>query len=355
MTYEIGDESIIVVRTDETAVKAYYNVCQHRGRRLTEGCGNAKNFYCRFHGWRWNLDGSPREVLDRNDYGELLQDPDITLKMLHVDCWAGFIFVTMVESPQSPREYLAPVPEVFDNFEFEKMRYRWYKSVVLPCNWKVALEAFNEGYHVAATHPQLLRFMDDWTISESFGKHAMFTYPPDNRPLGFPSRRLGGEVPDDLRQGLFDFVKTMEANLRAIYSSRDVEAAKRLLTDVPSGEAPETVMMQLMLFQREAAVEDGAGWPDGLTPETLVRAGSIGTSFRISLSCPTRTGGCGTGRGRTAPTQTRASSTSGHWSVSPRARSHHSNGSSSPTGEITMIGEAFCRKTFSTSVRSKKE
>lgn len=273
VTYQIADESIIVIRVDETTVRAHYNVCQHRGRQLTEGCGNAKHFYCRFHGWRWDLDGTPREVLDRGDYGGLLQDPDIALKSVHVDTWAGFVFISMQDRPQSLREYLAPVPEIFDNYEFEAQRYRYYKSVVLPCNWKVALEGFNEGYHVAATHPQLLRFADDWTVSESFGKHSMFTYPPDNRPLGFPSRRLGGEVPKDLREGLFKFVQSMERDLRAIYTTRDVEAAKRLLTDVPADEAPETVLMQLMMFQREAAIDDGAGWPDGLTPENLVRAG----------------------------------------------------------------------------------
>lgn len=273
MTYEIADESIVVVRVDEATVCAHYNVCQHRGRRLTEGCGNAKHFYCRFHGWRYNLDGSAREVTDRDDYGGCLQDQEIRLKSLKVDTWGGFVFVTMEDSPEPLRDYLAPVPEIFDGFEFERMRYRWYKSVILPCNWKVVLEAFNEGYHVATVHPQVLRFTDDWTISEAFGKHAMFTYPPDNRPLGFPSRRLGGEVPKDLRKGLFDFIETVERDLRAIYTTRDYEAAKRLLTEVPEDEKPESVLMQLMMFHREAALDDGAGWPDGLSPENIVRAG----------------------------------------------------------------------------------
>ncbi|OBH11793.1 (2Fe-2S)-binding protein [Mycobacterium sp. E342] len=273
VSYEIGDESIVVIRIDEGTVRAYYNVCQHRGRRLTEGCGNAKHFYCRFHGWRWNLDGSPREVLDRADYGDSLQDQDIRLKTVHVETWGGFVFVTMERSPEPLRDYLSPVPEIFDGFEFEKLRYRWYKTVVLPCNWKTVLEAFNEGYHVSATHPQLLRFADDWTVGEAFGKHGMFTYPPDNRPLGFPSRRLGGEVPKDLRHGLFGFLELMERDLRAIYTTRDYEAAKRLLTDVPADEEPMTVMMKLMTFQREAALESGAGWPDGLTFENIVRAG----------------------------------------------------------------------------------
>lgn len=273
VTYEIADESIIVTRLDESTLAAYYNVCQHRGRRLTEGCGHAKNFYCRYHGWRWNLDGTPRKVVDRADYKGAIQDLDISLKRVNVDTWGGFVFVTMEERPQPLRDYLAPVPEIFDGYEFEKMRYRWCKSVVLPCNWKVALEAFNEGYHVQATHPQLLRFTDDWTVSEAFGKHAMFTYPPDNRPLGFPSRRLGGEVPKDLRKGLIGFMETMERDLRAIYTSRDAEAAQRLMTDVPEDTDPMVVLMQSMIFQREAAIEDGAGWPDGLTFENIVRAG----------------------------------------------------------------------------------
>jgi len=273
VTYQVTDESIVVIRVDETTIRAYYNVCQHRGRRLTDGCGNAKHFYCRFHGWRWNLDGSSREVLDRGDYGDRLQDPDIRLKDVKVDTWGGFVFVTMEDSPAPLRDYLAPVPEIFDGYEFEKMRYRWYKTVILPCNWKVVLEAFNEGYHVAATHPQLLRFTDDWTVSEAFGKHAMFTYPPDNRPLGFPSRRLGGEVPKDIRKGLFSFLEEMERDLRAIYTTRDYEAAKRLLTEVPEDEEPTTALMKLMMFQREAAMADGAGWPDGLSFENIVRAG----------------------------------------------------------------------------------
>lgn len=273
VTYEVADESIIVTRINQSTINAYYNVCQHRGRKLTDGVGNAKNFYCRFHGWRWNLDGTPREVLDRADYKGCLQDSEISLKPVHVDTWGGFVFVSMAERPQPLREYLHPIPAIFDNYEFEKMTYRWYKTVVLPCNWKVALEAFNEGYHVAATHPQLLRYQDDWTVSESFGKHSMFTYPPDNRPLGFPSRRLAVDVPKDLRHGLFRLMETMENELRAIWSTRDYGAARRLLTDVPEGEEPHNVLMQLMMFQREAAIEDGAGWPDNITFEQIVKAG----------------------------------------------------------------------------------
>jgi phenylpropionate dioxygenase-like ring-hydroxylating dioxygenase large terminal subunit len=67
VTYDIVDESIIVVRTAPDKIAAYYNVCQHRGRRLTEGCGQAAQFRCRFHGWSWDLNGKNTFVLDPQD------------------------------------------------------------------------------------------------------------------------------------------------------------------------------------------------------------------------------------------------------------------------------------------------
>lgn len=277
VTYEVADESIVVVRVDDQTLRAYYNVCQHRGRRLTEGCGNAKHFYCRFHGWRWNLDGSSREVVCPEDYAGCLQDSEIGLKSVHVDTWAGFVFITMEDAPQPLRDFLAPVPEILDGFEFEKMRYRWYKTVVLPCNWKVVLGAFNEGYHVTATHPQLLRFYDERTVSEVFGPHSMVTYHPDIRPFGLPSPRL---VPDselrdtDPRKGLVGFVELMERQLHALYTPRDAEATKRLLAEVSEDEDPNIIFMKMMMFQRDAAIAEGAGWPDGLTPENILRAGA---------------------------------------------------------------------------------
>src|SRR3546814_5045388 len=79
------DESIIVVRSSETEIKAFHNVCPHRGRQLTEGCGRAKLFKCRFHGWEFNLDGTNKLVIDRKDFGNYFSDEDISLKPVQVD------------------------------------------------------------------------------------------------------------------------------------------------------------------------------------------------------------------------------------------------------------------------------
>jgi hypothetical protein len=166
------------------------------------------------------------------------------------------------------------MPSFVDPFEIEKQRYRWYKSVRVPCNWKVALEAFNEGYHVAATHPQLLDLQgDDVTRSFAMGKHGMFSYPTPERPLGAPCPRTGKPMPEDLRPGLVAFYQEMENTLKAIFTARDNEAVRRILTEVPKGTDPMAVLLKGIEFQKEAAIAAGAGWPQ-ITLEQMAKAGT---------------------------------------------------------------------------------
>src|SRR5579859_117386 len=80
VTYDILDESIIVARVAVDRIAAYYNVCAHRGRRLTEGCGHTVRFVCKFHGWKWNLDGTNSEVLCREEWGDTLDDAYLKLQ-----------------------------------------------------------------------------------------------------------------------------------------------------------------------------------------------------------------------------------------------------------------------------------
>ncbi|MES2258363.1 MAG: aromatic ring-hydroxylating dioxygenase subunit alpha [Pseudomonadota bacterium] len=276
VTYDVAGESIIVVRTAADQIRAHFNVCQHRGRRLTNGCGKAAKFHCAFHGWQWNLDGSVARVVDRDDYTGCpeMQDADLQLKNVLVDQWGGFVFVNMDESAEPLAAYLAPVPEIADCFEFQNMRYRWYKSIRLPCNWKVALEAFNEGYHVSATHPQLLDVIgDDVTRSYTFGKHGMFNYGISTRLVGAPASRTGKPMPEDVRHGLVKYFQMMEDQLKAIHTARDNTAAKRLLTEVaPTGDQFQ-VLAAAIGFQKEAAEKEGAGWPE-ISFEQLGRAGA---------------------------------------------------------------------------------
>ncbi len=156
--YDIGHQSVLIVRVDADTVKAYHNACPHRGTALAECSGkfDGNRIICPFHGWRWGLDGKNQYVLERQQFhGGKLKDSDVALKEVKLEIWAGFIFINFDANPQPFAEYMAPVMKLIDGLAIGEMHHYWWKSVTVPANWKVALEAFLEGYHVPATHPQL--------------------------------------------------------------------------------------------------------------------------------------------------------------------------------------------------------
>ena len=269
-TYEIADESITVVRRQDGSIGAYYNVCPHRGRRLTEGCGRMGRFHCRFHGWKWSLDGAPVDVVDRHNWGESLADADVALTQARVGTWGGWVFVCMDEHAETLEEYLEPAASLLAPFEFEKMRYVWRKRITMPCNWKVALEAFNEGYHVQTTHRQLLPYFDDLTYSEARGKHGMFGYAP-TALFGLPSPRLGDQKAD-LRQGLYLFNKEIWDTLKATATEEMLAAGERLM-DLPEDADPYTVYAAFAQFHRAESAKRNRPHPD-VPVETLMAAGT---------------------------------------------------------------------------------
>ena len=277
VTYDIMDESIVVVRSAPDEIKAFYNVCSHRGRRLTEGCGHMGKFHCRFHGWQYGLDGKIAHVVDRQDWDGCpnFADEDLHLKDIKVDLWAGFVFVNMDPDAESLQDFLGEVPHFLDPYEIQKMRYRWYASVRVPCNWKVGVEAFNESYHVSATHPQWLHvYGDDVSRTRTHGRHGMFYMPPNpDYPMGTPSPRLGRPAPEDLRPAIVEYYDIFNTTLKAFFSERDVEATRRILTEVPADTPPFGILMKALEFQREAAIAAGAGWPD-ITLEQMMAAGT---------------------------------------------------------------------------------
>ena len=271
VTYDIADESFIVVRTGSDRIAAYYNVCQHRGRRLTEGCGHTVKLQCKFHGWQWNLDGSNARVVDKADWAGTLDEVDLSLKAAKTDIWGGWVFINMDPNCEPLRDYLAPVTEILGPFELEKMRFRWRKWLKMPCNWKIALEAFNEGYHVKTTHLQIMRWSDDVSTSESYGRHSMFGYPEPSGVFGTGSRRLGTYV-EDTRQNLADFYMYMKGALDSNMTDTMMKVAQRLPA-LPEGTPPEEVITALMTMAVEEDAKRGVPWP-AIQLEQLVKAGT---------------------------------------------------------------------------------
>src|SRR5215831_539218 len=157
-TYNIGDQSVVLVRADQSTVKAYQNFCPHRGTALTAGCGHFEGgkIICPFHGWRWDLHGNNHFVLERQEFRDgKLKNSDVALKQVHSVVFAGFVFINLSRDPEPFDDFIAPVRQWLEDLAIDQMRNYWWKAIPVAANWKVAQEAFFEGYHVPATHPQL--------------------------------------------------------------------------------------------------------------------------------------------------------------------------------------------------------
>jgi phenylpropionate dioxygenase-like ring-hydroxylating dioxygenase large terminal subunit len=272
-TYDIVNDSIIVVRTSETTIKAFHNVCSHRALPLTQGTGNAKQFHCRFHGWKYDLNGACTDIIDKNDWKGMLSDDDTRLKEVKVGFWGGAVFINMDPDCEPLEQFIKPVDQYCDKFEFEKLRYRWYKTVIMPVNWKMVLEAFNEFYHVQQAHKQLLAFTDDFSASSGFGRHSKVWFTAGGGVPFKRSSRLPPKEVTDYREYLLDFVDQYNRDLKAMVTERSYKATQRLRTEVPATATPEEVLTKWFQFKLEAAEEDGSGWPSDLTPEYIQESG----------------------------------------------------------------------------------
>ncbi|KMS52016.1 (2Fe-2S)-binding protein [Novosphingobium barchaimii LL02] len=155
--YTILDKSVILVNT-KNGVKAFHNACRHRGVRLATGPGNCakQGFVCPFHGWRWNPEGKNTFVFGKQVFSEeLLDKAEIDLVPCRVEFWAGCAFINFDDDAPSLLESLGPVAERMNARHADKLKMDWWYATELPTNWKLAMEAFQEGYHTMKTHPQL--------------------------------------------------------------------------------------------------------------------------------------------------------------------------------------------------------
>ena len=155
--YQILDKSVIIVNT-KSGIKAFHNACRHRGVRLASGSGNCrtKGFICPFHGWRWNSEGENTFVFAKHIFSEeALDKAELNLVPCRLETWGGSAFINFDNNAPPLLESLGPVAERLSARHIEKLKMEWWVQTVLPTNWKLAMEAFMEGYHTMKTHPQL--------------------------------------------------------------------------------------------------------------------------------------------------------------------------------------------------------
>lgn len=274
-TYDILTDSIIVVRTGPGAedVRAFHNSCPHRGNQLTEGRGTARQFVCSFHGWRFGTDGRCIHMVDAHDWKGCLKREDVGLAPVQCGTWGGWVFVNMDPDCQPLRDFLEPMASRMDAFEFEKLRYAWYKTLTVKANWKTTMEAFVEFYHVQTTHAQMLVYTKDYSVSFDLGRHASISYADSSgMPIG-RSPRLPEQDEPDFRNYVFEYARQFKHDLAAMQTERAYQAAQKL-HDVATAETPpEEVLAAWNGMVYQAAIDSGAGWPAGVTPEVYAAGG----------------------------------------------------------------------------------
>jgi len=282
LTYEIGDDSILVVRTAADKIKAYHNVCPHRGRRLVStppgenrACGTKKRFVCGFHGWAFNLDGKNAHVLDPQDWKGALTEARTSLAEVKVDTWGGWIFINMDPNCESLRDFLEPAASILDAFEFEKMRFKWRQWVIYPANWKTSLEAFMEPYHVAGTHTQLLKYGQFYAYSKAYGMHGVSGFDERDKSMKMSQSssvtRVGAGA--DPRVSTYELAReNYETVNYAASTDTLVNAAKRLVDELPEGTSPQDVIKHWLASARADDAKRGVIWPN-ISAENMAEAG----------------------------------------------------------------------------------
>ncbi|SEG83847.1 Rieske [2Fe-2S] domain-containing protein [Thermomonospora echinospora] len=284
LTYEILDDSLLIVRTAPDRIRAYYNVCSHRGRRLVDtpsgardARGRGRRFVCGFHGWQYDLEGHCTHVPERADWQGCLTDERTGLKQVQVDTWGGWIFINMDPECEPLRDYLEPAATLLAPFQLERFRYRWRRWLVFDCNWKVALEAFNETYHVPYTHPEFIPFGSFLGWSRVQGRHSNIGF---EAPKGLEENqgklRIGGGV--DARVSTAEMQNFIWENANTNTTETLVEVANRLVTELPEGTPPDQVAKYWLETARREDAERGVIWPT-VAPEAVAESGTAWQIF----------------------------------------------------------------------------
>ena len=154
--YVVGDQSILVLR-DGDVVRAFYNACRHRGSALGVDCGSfhAAQISCPFHGWRWKLDGTNSYVHHKGGFrSDTMAEDELRLRAVRAEVAFGMVWINMDPDAAPLEEALQGIAPTLEATGLTEMRVSWWARQVLPANWKAAIEAFMEAYHVMATHPE---------------------------------------------------------------------------------------------------------------------------------------------------------------------------------------------------------
>jgi len=180
--YELLDRSLLVVRQKDGSIRAFENICLHRGRKLASQGGCRTAFKCPYHGFTWEIDGSFRPGPVAWDFPAIDRD-NFPLYEVKVSAWAGFVFVNFDPDCRPLLELLDPLPRHMDYWMIDNVYKAAHVGKILNANWKVCAEAFLENHHVGITHPQVSCYTPDANAQcDILSDHVGRTISPHGHP-----------------------------------------------------------------------------------------------------------------------------------------------------------------------------
>jgi phenylpropionate dioxygenase-like ring-hydroxylating dioxygenase large terminal subunit len=255
-----GHVPVVVTRAADTELRAFVNVCRHRGHLVAQGAGCRATLQCPYHAWTYELDGTLRKA-PRSEREPAFDASSLSLLPVAVDMWGPFVFVNPDPEAEPLLDVLGSLPETVarSGLDLDGLRFHSHVPWEQPVNWKVALENYLECYHCPVAHPGFSKVID--VDPDSYGLSV----------AGLVSSQVGrlrAEAADgDMRQSQYHFVwPNTTINISPgpqnvsierwvpLEPRRTVEATDYFFgADVPAGRIEESIE-----FDTQVASEDVA-------------------------------------------------------------------------------------------------
>ena len=262
ITAAAGNQPVLVVRDETGALRAYLNVCRHRGSRLLSGSGQCKAaIRCRYHGWTYRMDGSLIGVPEGLAFGEKLDKTSLSLMPVRVEEMCGLVFVNLDNDAAPLAELVGDLPQRLAPYRIETLTSFAPAGGTQPANWKVVADNYIEGYHIPIAHPGLMRMLDYKHYDVEVNAHYLwFDAPLRDKPSSNRLERLYAQLvtpmpglsPQDRTVWRYvyiypnttidlypDQVGTWQLLPNGVAGTRDVSASYR-----PEGTSPRTRLVQ---------------------------------------------------------------------------------------------------------------
>jgi phenylpropionate dioxygenase-like ring-hydroxylating dioxygenase large terminal subunit len=210
---DAANTSVIIVRDTSNEVRAFHNICRHRGNKLVwqdypgeETAGSCRQFTCKYHGWRYDLEGSLTFVQQQSEFFDL-DMARLGLVSVRCEVWEGFVFVNFDQNAAPLRDYMGKLGAGIAGYPFHELTQVHTFRAEIGANWKLFIDAFMEFYHAPVLHAKQATEEESRKL-QGFGYEALH-YDVDG-PHGMVSSWGGMSPPKDL-----SMVKPIERVLRS--------------------------------------------------------------------------------------------------------------------------------------------